>query len=89
MAEDTAQITEMESGTGVGEAVGMETEEASQDETEDALAERDRRLSGIEEALGLIPLQVRRWLERMEHGGEIERASRNPVTYALTRKTLL
>ena len=43
----------------------------------------------IEEALGLIPLQVRRWLERMEHGGEIERASRNPVTYALTRKTLL
>ena len=43
----------------------------------------------IEEALGLIPLQVRTWLERMEHGGEIERASRNPVTYALTRKTLL
>ena len=43
----------------------------------------------IEEALGLIPLQVRKWLERMEHGGEIQRASRNPVTYALTRKTLL
>ena len=43
----------------------------------------------IEEALGLIPLQVRRWLERMEHGGEIERASRNLVTYVLTRKTLL
>ena len=43
----------------------------------------------IEKALGLIPLQLRRWLERMEHGGEIERASRNPVTYALTRKTLL
>ena len=43
----------------------------------------------IEEALGLFTLQVCRWLERMEHGGEIERASRNPVTYALTRKTLL
>ena len=43
----------------------------------------------IEEALGLIPLQARRWLERMERGGEIERASRNPVTYALTRKSLL
>ena len=43
----------------------------------------------IEEALGLIPHQVRKWLERMEHGGEIERASRNPVTYALTRKMLL
>ena len=43
----------------------------------------------LEEALGLIPLQARRWLERMERGGEIERASSNPVTYALTRKTLL
>ena len=43
----------------------------------------------IEEALGLIPLQARRWLERMERGGDIERASSNPVTYALTRKTLL
>ena len=43
----------------------------------------------IEEALGLIPLQARRWLERMERGGEIERASRNPVTYTLTRKSLL
>lgn len=43
----------------------------------------------IEEALGLIPLQARRWLERMERGGEIERASRSPVTYALTRKSLL
>ena len=36
-----------------------------------------------------FPLQVRRCQERMAHGGEIERASRNPVTYALTRKTLL
>ena len=52
MAEDTAQTTEMESGTDVGEAVGMETEEASQEQTEDALSERDRRLSGLEEALG-------------------------------------
>ena len=52
MAEDTAQTTEMESGTDVGEAVGMEIEEASQEQTEDALSERDRRLSGLEEALG-------------------------------------
>ena len=43
----------------------------------------------IEEALGFTSLQARRWLERMERGGEIERASSNPVTYALTRKTLL
>ena len=52
MAEDTAQTTEMESGTDVGEAVGMETEDASQEQTEDALSERDRRLSGLEDALG-------------------------------------
>ena len=52
MAEDTAQTTEMEPGTDVGEAVGMETEDASQEQTEDALSERDRRLSGLEEALG-------------------------------------
>ena len=43
----------------------------------------------IQEALGLIPLQARRWLERMERGGEIQRASRNPVTYTLTGKSLL
>ena len=43
----------------------------------------------IEEALGLVPLQARKWLERMERGGEIERACRRPVTYALTRKSLL
>ena len=52
MAEDTAQTTEMESDTNVGEAVGMEIEEASQEQTEDALSERDRHLSGLEEALG-------------------------------------
>ena len=32
MAEDTALTTEMESGTDVGEAVGMEIEEASQEQ---------------------------------------------------------
>ena len=47
------------------------------------------RPKSIQEALGLIPLQARRWLERAERDGEIERASRNPVTYALTRKSLL
>ena len=52
MAEGTTQTTEMESGTGVGESVGMEIEEVSQEQTEGALSERDRRLSGLEEALG-------------------------------------
>ena len=52
MAEDTAQTTEMESGTDIGEAVGMETEDASQEQTEDALSERDRRLATLEETLG-------------------------------------
>ena len=52
MAEDTTQTTEMEPGTDVGESVGMEIEEASQEQTEDALSEHDRRLSGLEEALG-------------------------------------
>ena len=47
------------------------------------------RLKQIEEELGLIPGQARKWLERAEHGGEIERASRNPVTFALPRKSLL
>ena len=43
----------------------------------------------IEEAPGLIPFQARRWLERMERGREIDRASRNPVAYRLARKSLL
>ena len=47
------------------------------------------RLKSIEDALGLVPLQARRWLERLERDGEIERASRNPVAYTLTRKSLL
>ena len=47
------------------------------------------RPKSIQEALGLIPLQARRWLERAEQDGEIERTSRSPVTYALTRKSLL
>ena len=52
------------------------------------LADGPARPRRIEEALGLIPLQARRWLERMERGGEIERTSRSPVTYSLTRKLL-
>jgi len=44
---------------------------------------------GIEDALGLVPLQARRWLERLGRDGEIERAFRNPVAYTLTRKSLL
>ena len=52
------------------------------------LADGPARPKSIEEALGLIPPQARRWLEQMERCGEIERASRRPVTYALTRKPL-
>lgn len=47
------------------------------------------RPKSIEDALGLVPLQARRWLERLERDGEIERASRNPVAYTMTRKSLL
>ncbi len=53
------------------------------------LSNGQARPERIEEAPGLMPLQARRWLERMERGGEIERASRNPVAYRLTRKSLL
>ena len=49
MAEGTTLTTEMEPGTDIGEAVGMETEEVSQ---EDALPEREQRLATLEEALG-------------------------------------
>ena len=47
------------------------------------------RAKKIEEALGLIPRRTRTWLERTERGGERERASRNPVTHTLTRKSPL
>ncbi|MCY3821359.1 MAG: ADP-ribosylglycohydrolase family protein [Gammaproteobacteria bacterium] len=43
----------------------------------------------IEAALGLIPQQARKWLERAEQDGEVERASRKPLTFALIRKSLL
>ena len=43
----------------------------------------------IQEALGLVPSQVRKWLEQAEHGGQIERVSKNPVKFALRDKCLL
>ncbi|MCY4122614.1 MAG: ADP-ribosylglycohydrolase family protein [Acidobacteria bacterium] len=43
----------------------------------------------IEVALTLTTSQTRVWLERAEQDGEVERASTNPVKYALTRKLQL
>ncbi len=37
--------------------------------------------------LDLVPQQADRWLARAEQDGEIERVSRNPVTFALTRRS--
>lgn len=41
----------------------------------------------IEAAPGLLPLQARRWPERVDRGGD--RATRSPAPYALTRRSLL
>ena len=43
----------------------------------------------IEEALGLVPSQTRKWLERAEQGGEIERVFDKHVKFALRRNPLL
>ena len=43
----------------------------------------------IAEALDLVPGQARQWLERAEQDGEIERVSRNPVKFSLSRRSLL
>ena len=78
-----------DSGAGVVAGQGDALYAEFQRQLRTLLSNGPARPKRIEEALGLIPLRVRKWLERMEHGGEIERASRNPVTYALTRKRLL
>ena len=48
-----------------------------------------KRQREIEEAVGILPSQTRKWLERAEQSGEIERVSRKPVRFALRRRTLL
>ena len=47
-----------------------------------------KRPREIEEALDLVPGQVRKWLERAEQDGEIERVSGRPVKFVLSRKSL-
>ena len=48
-----------------------------------------KRYREIEEALGLVPSQARKWIERARQDGEIERVSDKPVQFALRRKPLL
>ena len=43
----------------------------------------------VEEALDLVPGQVRKWLEKAEEDGAIERVSKSPVKFALSRRSLL
>ena len=43
----------------------------------------------IAKALDLLPGQARHWLEQAEQDGEIVRVSRNPVKFALSRRSLL
>ena len=43
----------------------------------------------IAEALDLMPGQARQWLERAEQDGEVERVSRSPLKFALSRRSLL
>ena len=47
-----------------------------------------KRPREIEEALDLVPGQARKWLERAEQDGEIERVSGRPVRFVLSRKAL-
>ncbi len=55
----------------------------------DILRMREMAPQEIVTALGLVPGQVRTWLERAEKEGEVSRASRRPVRFALPRKSLL
>ena len=43
----------------------------------------------VEEALDLVPGQVRKWLERAEEDGAIERVSKSPVKFAPSQRSLL
>ena len=47
-----------------------------------------KRPREIEETLDLVPGQARKWLERAERDGEIERVSGRPVKFVLSRKSL-
>ncbi len=41
----------------------------------------------IEEAMGLVPGQARKWPERAEQDGEVKRVSRRPIKFALSRRS--
>lgn len=43
--------------------------------------------SEIEEAMDVVPGQARKWLERAEQDGEVERVSGRPVKFALRRRS--
>ena len=45
-----------------------------------------KRPREIEEAMDLVPGQARKWLKRAEQEGEVERVSRRPVKFALSRR---
>ena len=45
-----------------------------------------KRPREIEEAMDLVPGQARKWLERAEQDGEVERVSGRPVKFALSRR---
>ena len=47
------------------------------------------RPKDVEEALDLVSGQVRKWLERAEADGVVERVSKSPVRFALSRRSLL
>ena len=49
----------------------------------------DIRPKGIEQALGLARAQVRAWLERAEQDGVIQRTSKRPAIFSLTKNQLV
>ena len=46
-----------------------------------------KRPREVEETLGLVPGQARKWLERAEQDGEVERVSARPVKFSLSRRS--
>ena len=46
-----------------------------------------KRPREVEETLDLVPGQARKWLERTEQDGEVERVSGRPVKFSLSRRS--
>ena len=46
-----------------------------------------KRPREVEKTLGLVPGQARKWLERAEQDGEVERVSGRPVRFSLSRRS--